>query len=168
MSGHLKDLRNRTFGRLRVIRHSGFYPARGALWLCRCKCGNSVIVASNSLVRGATKSCGCLRREVTVKRSIKHGFKRRRKELSEYRAWLGMIARCGNRKHARWEDYGGRGIQVCARWRKTFMNFLADMGRKPSAAHTLDRRNNDGNYCPSNCRWATQLTQQRNRRKAYT
>ncbi|HEX7893188.1 MAG TPA: hypothetical protein VF447_03285 [Terriglobales bacterium] len=82
----------------------------------------------------------------------------------EYRAWAGMIQRCTNPKHARWADWGGRGITVCERWR-SFENFYADMGNRPSPAHSLDRfPDNDGNYEPGNVRWATRSEQQLNKR----
>lgn len=83
---------------------------------------------------------------------------------SEYTTWLSMKDRCLRTKNKKYKDYGGRGITVCERWRDSFENFLADMGRKPSANLSIDRINNDGNYEPGNCRWATQLEQVRNRR----
>lgn len=84
----------------------------------------------------------------------------------EYAAWGAMIQRCTNTRHPRWKHYGGRGIAICARWRHSFAAFLSDMGCRPTSDHTLDRRDNDGNYEPSNCRWATWSEQRRNRRDA--
>ena len=82
----------------------------------------------------------------------------------EYRAWWQMLYRCTDRRSRRWSYYGGRGITVCDRWRESFSNFYADVGPRPSAKHSIDRIDNDGNYEPDNCRWATRETQHRNKR----
>ena len=83
---------------------------------------------------------------------------------AEYNAWRAMVARCERPHHPAFKNYGGRGIRVCARWRKSYENFLADMGPRPSPRHSLDRKNNDRGYSPSNCRWAIDGTQRRNKR----
>jgi hypothetical protein len=123
---------------------------------CRCDCGkdHSVLVTE----WGKTQSCGCLRTEQLVARSTTHGHT----GTSIYMTWGDMVNRCTNQTHARWVDYGGRGISVCDRWRK-FENFLADMGERPSGM-TLDRIDNDRGYEPGNCRWVSQSLQNRNRR----
>lgn len=82
----------------------------------------------------------------------------------EYHAWKGMIKRCTNKKNRGWPNYGGRGITVCERWRESYLTFLADVGRRPSSKHSLDRIANDGNYEPGNVRWATRKQQINNRR----
>ena len=87
-----------------------------------------------------------------------------RKNRTEYRTWKAMLRRCYNPKMKRFKDYGGRGIAVCRRWKISFENFLKDMGKKPTPRHSLDRKNNDKNYCPSNCQWSTSDKQTRNRR----
>ena len=97
-----------------------------------------------------------------------HKAKKLSIEPAEYRAWANMKQRCNNPKDKDYKDYGGRGIKVCDRWLHNFENFLADMGKRPSPQHSIDRYpNNDGNYEPSNCRWATQIEQAQNRRKSH-
>lgn len=130
-------------------------------FLCQCDCGNSLVVQGRHLVRESTKSCGCLHQEGPWK--ISHGEGSKPTRSPEYICWTGMKQRCSNPDHDSYERYGGRGITVCDRWVDSFENFLADMGRKPSAAHSIDREDNDGNYEPGNCRWATGVEQQANR-----
>jgi hypothetical protein len=135
-------------------------------WLVRCKCGAERIVQGGSLRSGTSKSCGCYKIEVTVTRSTKHGEARRSALSAEYQVYRGMIARCSDPHHKAFKDYGGRGIQVCARWRTSYENFLADMGRRPTSKHSIDRYpDNDGNYEPGNVRWATASQQQKNKRR---
>jgi hypothetical protein len=131
---------------------------------CQCDCGKTHIAFRYQLLRGYTKSCGCLRRESIGVRSVTHGHKRGRKETPEHKSWSEMIARCENTDNSRYPRYGARGIKVCQRWRDSFQDFFADMGERPSAAHSIDRLNNDGHYEPDNCRWATASEQARNRR----
>lgn len=125
---------------------------------CVCDCGGKATVASSQLRFGISQSCGCLRAD----QRLKHGAARRSTRSSEYATWLQMRHRCRNPNDPAYHDYGGRGIQVCKAW-EDFSQFLADMGQRPSG-HSLDRINNDGNYEPSNCRWAPQSIQIRNRR----
>lgn len=155
------NLIGKKFGRLTVIEYAETRN-NSAIWKCKCECGNIKNVSRGHLVTGDTKSCGCYNSEVAAARQQKHGHGKLKSV--EYMTWSRMIGRCYNEKNLKYSRYGGRGIKVCKRWRHSFVNFLHDMGMRPSAKHSLDRfPNNDGNYKPSNCRWAIPKEQSGNR-----
>lgn len=156
-----KDLTGQTFGRLTVVRRVGTSNSKKPTWLCKCTCGNETIVVSPSLLRGVTKSCGCLHKEQMERGNIKHGLRYTR----IYKIWLGLQQRTGNVKNPNFADYGGRGIDVCAEWKEDFMafyNWAMDNGYQENLS--LDRKDNDKGYTPDNCRWATQKEQCNNQR----
>lgn len=157
----LIDMTGKVFGRLTVRE----YVARQG-WRCECACGNAKIATGTNLRNGLYVSCGCHRDKLLVARNVdrtKHGQAKTYEQSPEYQAWSAMKARCQSIDSGNWDNYGARGIKVCGRWQE-FETFFEDMGRRPSSRHTLERDDVNGNYEPSNCRWATWKEQGRNKR----
>lgn len=144
----------RKFTRLTVLSFAYKAKDRREFWNFKCDCGKVITRSKQNVIRSIqnTRSCGCLR--------FSHGLS----HTPEYRTWMVMMNRCYNPANIGYYLYGGRGIRVCNRWKKSVEKFVKDMGKKPSPKHTIDRIDTNGDYRPSNCRWVTQAVQNRNTR----
>jgi len=153
----IKQLEGQTFGRLTAFGIDRSKSKKSAYWICKCQCGNEKSVRSDHLIQGRIRSCGCLLVEARHRsNAFKHGMKGTR----IYRIWVSMKNRCNDKSY---KDYGERGICVCEKW-QNFEGFWEDMKEGYTDALTLDRKDNDGNYCKENCRWATMAQQSLNKR----
>ena len=158
------DLSGIRFGRLTVLARSESKKNQ-TMWSVVCDCGKNSTVSSGNLRSGASTSCGCLHNEQLSSRNTKHGMSKH----PLYPVWKTMNQRCRNKNTRHWEYYGARGINICDRWNPaaggSFENFIKDMPEYPGKPYSIDRIDNDGNYCPENCRWATPQQQRLNQRK---
>lgn len=160
MHYNFKDITGKRFKRLKVFAYLGIRKRR-SLWGCSCSCGKFVAVIAKYLINGDTKSCGCINKDKNP--NYRHGHRKiNGKPSPTYNTWYGMKQRCSNPKNKCYKYYGARGISVCSRWLNSFENFLEDMGERPEGL-TLDRIDNNGNYEPDNCRWATAIEQEANK-----
>lgn len=166
-----KDLTGVRFGRLvakSFFRRKTNHGSR-VVWVCVCDCGKKVTAMSTQLLTGSSRSCGCIRAEYLIgnQSRLLHGDTRNNSTSRLWRIWSGMRSRCRCKKsNKNWKSYKGRGISVCKKWDRSFIAFKEwAIGNGYSHKLSLDRKNNNGNYTPSNCRWATSLQQVNNRRK---
>jgi len=153
-------LLGKKFGRLTVIgKELEKDKWGGTQWRVLCDCGKEKLMRGNSFISGGNVSCGCYAAEQLSKRATTHGMTK----TKEHGAWLSMLDRCRNERHKSYKNYGGRGIMVCERWKESFENFYIDMGKAPNGT-SIERKNNNGNYCKENCLWATSEEQMHNTR----
>lgn len=158
------DLTGKQYGRLTVIKLNGKDKHNNAMWECKCSCGNNIIIRGATLRNGRARSCGCLHRELT-KLLAKNNITHNKSNTRLYRIWQNMKSRCYYKQNNRYKDYGERGIVVCDEWKnnfKSFYNWSIKNGYNENL--TIDRLDVNGNYTPTNCRWATNEQQAKNKR----
>jgi hypothetical protein len=165
----LRDLTGMTFDRWTVLRRASNVGEK-VRWFCRCVCGKERIVYKENLLRGLSRSCGCLNREALLKAVLTHGHRRGGQRTYYTGCYTNILGRCTRPHHPNWKDYGARGIAIYSGWLGEngfleFVKYIQDhLGPRPGLSHSLDRKDNDGNYEPGNLRWATPEMQTRNSR----
>lgn len=157
--GRCIDLTGRRFGRLTVIKRAENTKSGKSQWFCKCDCGNTIIVKADNIKTGNTKSCGCYASELTASRNYRHGHRYSRL----YHIWNKMRQRCYNPKDPKYPRYGARGITVCPEWGEFQVFYEWAIANGYNDNLTIDRLENDGNYCPENCHWATVKEQANNK-----
>ena len=164
MAGKYKDIKGQRFGYLIAVMPTKKRSHECVVWLCQCDCGKLTEVKSNDLLRGNTKSCGCLQKEKARLINLKHGDNRGYKSTRLYRIWRGMKSRCLNPKTHGYCYYGGKGVSIFTRWQNNYIEFKGwALGNGYQDNLIIDRINSDGNYEPNNCQW---ITKSENSRKA--
>jgi hypothetical protein len=157
------DLTGHEYNNWTVLEYAGKSNNGHSLWKCRCTCGRIKIQRSCNIKSGQCKSCGCLKKGIN--KGIKNAnYKHGKSKSKAYKTWLHIKERCNIPTTKAYKYYGGRGIKICERWYH-FDNFYSDMGDPPSSKHSIERKNNDGNYCKENCKWATPKEQNNNTRR---
>jgi len=161
------DLTGQIFNKLKVLKYIGKTKRGISKWNCLCICGKQIITTSSNLKNGNTKSCGCLRKEIVSKRSLKHGYSFKNKISRIYRTYHGMLQRCNNINNPKYRYYGGKDkpITVCKRWsgKNGFIKFLKDMGEPPTDKHQIGRLNKRLGYYKKNCKWVLSKNNNRNK-----